>query len=52
MNKERIIRKIELNYSDMERVLKSNNMPSLIALFREYTDEVIRIIEEELRDDE
>jgi len=46
--KEKIIKKIEENFEDMSSALISGGGIELISLFRDYTDEVIKIIEEEL----
>lgn len=48
MNKEKLIRKIEENFEDIKNALVVNDAFDVIVLFRDYTDEVIRIIEEEM----
>lgn len=51
MNKDRLIKRIEENYDDIKDALIKNRVGAeevtLLLLFRDYTDEVIRIIEEE-----
>lgn len=51
MNKERLIKRIEENFEDLRDALISKHIGSqeiaLFLLFRDYTDEVIKIIEEE-----
>lgn len=47
MNKDRIIKRIEENFKDMEDALIENCAFDYIPLFRDYTDEIIKIIEEE-----
>ena len=49
--KENIIKRIEENFEDMADALADNNMPLIIRLFRDYTNETIKIIEEELKDE-
>lgn len=46
--KEKIIKEINENFEDMEKALVDNRTSFLSILFRDYTDEIIRIIEEEL----
>ena len=46
--KERIIKKIGENFDDMKDALVENCAPELVPIFREYTDEIIKIIEEEI----
>lgn len=46
--KEKIIKEINENFEDMEKALVDNGTSFLSILFRDYTDEIIRIIEEEL----
>ena len=46
--KERIIKKIEENFEDMEDALVYNCDFDSIPLFRDYTDEIIKILDEEL----
>lgn len=48
MDKDRLLRKIELNFNDMEEALVDNCAFDIVPLFRDYTDEIIKIIEEEL----
>lgn len=48
--KEKIIKEINENYEDMEKALRDNETPYLSVLFRDYTDEIIKIVEEELTD--
>jgi len=50
-NKEKIIKKIEENFDDMTSALISGGGIELISLFRDYTDETIKIIEKELKDE-
>lgn len=47
MNKDRIIQSIEENFEDMKDALVGNGEPDYVRLFREYTDEIIKIIEKE-----
>lgn len=47
MNKESLIKKIEENFNDMKDALVENYASDFIPLFRDYTDEIIQIIEEE-----
>ena len=49
MDKDKLLREIEVNYNDMEDVLIKNNASSIIPLFRDYTDEIIKIIEKEFK---
>ena len=46
MDKEIIIIKIKENLEDMENALIDNCMSEYIELFRDYTDEIIKIVEE------
>lgn len=46
--KEKIIKEINDNFEDMEDALIENETPYLSVLFRDYTDEIIKIIEKEL----
>ena len=46
--KERIIKEIEDNFDDMKDTLVENCAPELVPIFRDYTDEIIKIIEEEI----
>ena len=46
--KEKIIKEINENFEDMKKALVDNETSFLSILFRDYTDEIIRIIEEEL----
>lgn len=48
MSKESIIKRIEENFDDMEDALISNCAFQEVQLFRDYTDEIIKIIEEEM----
>lgn len=48
--KEKIIKEINKNYEDMEKTLRDNETPYLSVLFKDYTDEIIKIVEEELSD--
>lgn len=48
IRKEKIIKEINENFEDMEKALVDNETSFLSILFRDYTDEIIRIIEEEL----
>ena len=45
---EKVIKEIENNFEDMKDALINNNSSELISLFRDYTDEIIKIIEEEI----
>ena len=51
MNKDTIIKRIEENYDDLRVALVRERIGTeeiaLLLLFREYTDEVLKIIEEE-----
>lgn len=47
MNKDRIIKSIEENFEDMQDALVENGESEYVRLFREYTDEIIKIIEKE-----
>jgi hypothetical protein len=49
MNKERLIKRIEENLEDMEDALVENCAFDCIQLFRDYTDEILKIIKEELQ---
>lgn len=46
MNVEDIIKEIEFNFNDIKKSLKENNAECLTPLFREYTDEIIKIIKQ------
>ena len=48
MSKESIIERVEENFDDMEDALISNCAFDYVQLFRDYTDEIIKIIEEEM----
>jgi hypothetical protein len=48
MSKESIIKRIEENFSDMEDALIKNYHMHYVQLFRDYTEEIIKIIEEEM----
>ena len=48
MSKENILKRIEENFDDMEDALINNCAFGFIGLFRDYTDEIIKIIEEEM----
>lgn len=48
MSKESIIKRIEENFDDMEDALVENCAFQEVQLFRDYTDEIIKIIEEEM----
>ena len=48
MNKENLIKRIEENFDDMEDALIENCAFDYVQLFRDYTDEIIKIIEEEM----
>ena len=48
MDKERIIKRIEENLDDMEDALIKNCHLHYVQLFRDYTDEIIKIVEEEM----
>lgn len=47
MNKENIIRRIKENLEDIEAALDENGSFTMIPLFRVYTDEILKIIDEE-----
>jgi hypothetical protein len=47
MDKERLIKRIEENFDDMEDALIKNYHLHYVQLFRDYTEEIIKIIEEE-----
>ena len=49
MKKENLIKRIEENFDDMEDALIKNCAFQEIPLFRDYTDEIIKIIEEEMK---
>ena len=49
MDKEILLRKIEINFNDMKDALTNNNAFHIVPLFRDYTDEIIKIIEEEIK---
>ena len=44
MNKEKIIKEIEECFDDMRTACIEMNAANLVRLFREYTDEIIKII--------
>ena len=46
LDKDKIIKDIEDNFYDMKKTCKENNAECLISLFRDYTDEIIKIIKE------
>ena len=48
MDKERIIKRIEENFDDMEDARIKNDYLHYVELFRDYTDEIVKIIEEEI----
>ena len=48
MSKENLIKRIEENFDDMEDALIKNCHLHYVELFRDYTDEIIKIIEEEM----
>ena len=48
MSKENILKRIEENFDDMEDALINNCAFDYVQLFRDYTDEIIKIIEEEM----
>lgn len=47
MDKDRLIREIECNFNDMKDALINNNAFDIIPLFRDYTDEIIKLINKE-----
>lgn len=49
MSKENLIKRIEENFDDMEDALVENCAFEYIQLFRDYTNEIIKIINEELK---
>ena len=48
MNKENLIKRIEENFDHMEGALIKNGAFQMAQLFRDYTDEIIKIIKEEM----
>lgn len=48
MSKENLLKRIEENFDDMEDALINNYAFDYVQLFRDYTDEIIKIIEEEM----
>lgn len=48
MSKENLLKRIEENFDDMEDALINNCAFDYVQLFRDYTDEIIKIIEEEM----
>lgn len=48
MSKENLIKRIEENFDDMEDALIKNYHLNYVQLFRDYTEEIIKIIEEEM----
>lgn len=48
MSKENLIKRIEENFADIEDALVENCAFDYVQLFRDYTDEIIKIIEEEM----
>ncbi len=48
MSKENLLKRIEENFEDMEDALVENCAFDYVQLFRDYTDEIIKIIEEEM----
>ena len=46
MSKENLIKRIEENFDDMEDALINNCAFDYVQLFRDYTNEIIKIIEE------
>lgn len=48
MDKERLIKRIEENFDDMKDALIKNYHLHYVQLFRDYTEEIIKIIEEEM----
>ena len=48
MSKENLIKRIEENFDDMEDALIKNYHMHYVQLFRDYTEEIIKIIEEEM----
>lgn len=50
MNKDILIKRIEENFEDMEDALVENCAFDYILLFRDYTDEIIKVIKEECMD--
>lgn len=49
MDKERLVTRIKENLEDMEDALVESRAFGYIQIFRDYTDEVLKIIEEEIR---
>lgn len=50
MSKENLLKRIEENFDDMEDALVENCAFDYVQLFRDYTDEIIKIIEEEMNE--
>ena len=50
MDKEKLITRIKENLDDMEDALEENCAFDYIQLFRDYTDEILKIIEEEVKE--
>jgi hypothetical protein len=48
MDKKRLIKRIEENFEDIEDALVENCAFDYVQLFRDYTDEIIKIIEDEI----
>lgn len=49
MDKEKLIKRIKENLDDMEDALTENCAFDYIPLFRDYTEEILKIIEEEVK---
>lgn len=47
--KEKLIKEIEENFDDIKDVLMQHNGAEEIPLFRDYTNEIIKIIEKEFQ---
>ena len=47
MNKEKIIKEIEECFDDIKKTLTECSAEELLPLFRDYTDEIIKVIQEQ-----
>ena len=50
-DKEKLIKRIKENLDDMEDALTENCAFDFIPIIRDYTDEIVKIVEEETNDD-
>ena len=48
MYRQQLIKEIRANQKDMEKSLVENQSLELIPLFRDYTDEIVKLIESKL----